>query len=178
MKKIILIVFLICSIFVNANSSTSSKVKIHPSLNNTEYFNQFSNGIVEFISTGEFTKIEQMFGDSGVYGADCAIDSCNIYNSPLTSSELKDQFTRILTEKTTNVTVIRNTNSHYTTETFTHGTMFKFEVIYNETGRVDDFMVYVDYNGKLLNVTTNTTINIKGYFDGHTLEFRGNRNVY
>lgn len=177
MKNVILIAFLICSICVNANSSTSNAIKIQASINNTKYYNQFSTGIIEFISTGEFTKIEQMFGDSGVYGGDCSIDSCVIYNLQLTSSELKDQFSRILTEKTTNVTIIRNTNSHYTTETFTHGTMFKFEVIYNETGRVDDFMVYVDYSGKLLNVTTNTTINIKGYFDGNILEFRGNRNI-
>lgn len=175
MKKIFsLLALLMTSYSVNADKITLN-VRSEIVFNTTKYFEQFSSGISDFICCGNFSQIEQMFGDSGVYGADCAIDSCNVYNIQLTADELRNQFTKILTEKTNNISIIRNTHSHYTTKLFTHGTMFKFEVLYNETGRVDDFLVYVDLNGKLLNITTNTTINIKGYMDGNTREFRGNR---
>ena len=180
MKKIFLILNILSSIILKAEVSTA--------VNTTKYFEQFSTGIYEFISTGDFTKVEEMLGDSGVYGADCAsyfitqqvgemrevLDSCNMYDIQLTASELKERFSEILKDKTSDLTIIRNTHQSYTDKTYTHGTMFKFEIIYNETGRVDDFNVYVDYNGKLLTVVTNTKINIKGYFDGRTGEFRGN----
>lgn len=179
MKKIIfLLVLSITTYSANASKEAtqlSSDAKLNTTINTTLYFEQFSDGIMDFICCGNFARIEKMFGDSGVYGGDCAIDSCNIYNIPLTPLEFRDQLARILTEKTNDISIVRNTHTHYTTEVFTHGTMFKFEVIYNETGRIDDFMVYVDFQGKLLNVTTNTTINLKGYHDGNTNEFRGSR---
>lgn len=175
MKNLILIAFLVSSITVNATSTSSTnRISISHVDNNTKYFNQFSNGIVTFISTGDFSKIEEMFGDSGVYGSDETPEEYYIYNVKLNSSELKSQLSNILNDTTSNLTVIRNTHDYYTTNTFKHGTMFKFEVLYNETGRIDEFKIYVDYNGKLLTVVTHTKINIKGYYDGNIMEFVGN----
>ena len=178
MKNFILISFLLSSTFVSANSKTLSKNnKYHKTVssNNTKYYEKFSSGIYEFISTGDFSKVKEMFGDSGVYGADCIADSCSIYDIQLTSDELEERLSQLLTKKSCDLTLTRNEHACYTYKTFTHGTFFKFEVAYNETGRIDDFLVYVDYNGKLLTVLTNTMINIKGYFDSRTGEFRGNK---
>jgi hypothetical protein len=181
MKNIFLIIHLLSSIILKAEYNTAA--------NTTKYFEQFSTGVYEFTSTGNFSKIEEMFGDSGVYGADCVsyfisskvgemreiYDSCNTYDIQLTAIELKERFSEILKDKISDLTIIRNTHQDYTVETFTHGTFFKFEILYNETGRIDDFLVYVDYNGNILTVVTNTNINIKGYLDARTGEFRGNR---
>ena len=178
MKNFILISILLGSTFVSANSKKSfNDTKYHKttSSNNTEYYKQFSTGIYEFISTGDFSKIKEMFGDSGVYGADCIVDTCSMYEIRLTSDELEERLSQILTKKSCDLTLTRNEHACYIYKTFTHGTFFKFEVAYNETGRIDDFLVYVDYNGKLLSVLTNTMINIKGYFDSRTGEFRGNK---
>jgi hypothetical protein len=176
MKNLILIAFLVSSIIVNAASTSSTEnISISHVNNNTKYFNQFSDGIVTFISTGDFSKIEEMFGDSGVYGSDHTPEEYNTYDIQLTSSELKDQLSNVLNDTTSNLTVIRNIHPYYTTNTFKYGTMFKFEVVYNETGRVDDFKVYVDYSGKLLTVSTHTKINVKGYIDGNIMEFVGNK---
>ena len=180
MKNIILISILLSFIFAGANSKTSfNDTKYHKttSSNNTQYYKQFSTGIYEFISTGDFSKIKEMFGDSGVYGADCIIDTCSMYEIRLTSDELEERLSQILTEKSSNLTLTRNKHPCYTYKNFTHGTFFKFEILYNETGRVDDFLVYVDYNGKLLSILTNTMINIKGYFDARTKEFHGNKDI-
>ena len=180
MKNIILISILLSFILAGANSKTSfNDTKYHKttSSNNTQYYKQFSTGIYEFISTGDFSKIKEMFGDSGVYGADCIIDTCNMYDIQLTSDELEERLSQILTEKSSNLTLTRNEHPCYTYKNFTHGTFFKFEILYNETGRVDDFLVYVDYNGKLLSILTNTMINIKGYFDARTKEFHGNKDI-
>jgi hypothetical protein len=180
MKNIILISILLSSTFVSANLKTTSKdTKYHKTVssNNTEYYEKFSSGIYEFISTGDFSKVKEMFGDSGVYGGDCIVDSCSMYDIQLTSDELEERLSQLLTEKSYDLTLTRNEHPCYTYKTFTHGTFFKFEISYNETGRVDDFLVYVDYNGKLLSVLTNTFINIKGYFDSRTKEFHGNKNI-
>jgi len=180
MKNIILISILLSSTFVSANLKTSSKdTKYHKTVssNNTKYYEKFSSGMYDFISTGDFSRIKEMFGDSGVYGADCTVDSCNTYDIQLTPDELKERFSKILTEKSYDLTLTRNEHACYTYKTFTHGTFFKFEVEYNETGRIDDFLVYVDYDGNILTVLTNTTINIKGYFDSRTGEFNGNKNI-
>lgn len=180
MKNIILIAILLSFTLASANSKKSFKDnKNHKtsSSNNTQYYKQFSTGIHEFISTGDFTKVKEMFGDSGVYGGDCILDSCSMYDIQLTSDELEERLSQILTEKSSNLTLTRNEHPCYTYKTFTHGTFFKFEILYKETGRVDDFLVYVDYNGKLLTVVTNTMINIKGYFDARTKEFHGNKDI-
>ena len=180
MKNIILISILLNFTFGGANSKTSfndNKYHKTTSYNNTQYYKQFSTGIYEFISTGDFSKIEEMFGDSGVYGGDCIVDTCSMYEIQLTSYELEERLSQMLTEKSSNLTLTRNEHPCYTYKTFTHGTFFKFEILYNETGRVDDFLVYVDYNGKLLTVVTNTFINVKGYFDSRTGEFHGNRDI-
>ena len=180
MKNLILISILLSSTFVNANSKTSSKNnKYHKTVssNNTKYYENFSSGIYEFISTGDFSKVKEMFGDSGVYGGDCIVDSCSMYDIQLTSDELEERLSKLLTERSCDLTLTRNEHACYVYKTFTHGTFFKFEVAYNETSRIDDFLVYVDYNGKLLTVVTNTMINIKGYFDSRTGEFRGNKDI-
>ena len=180
MKNLILISILLSSTFVNANSKTSSKNnKYHKTVssNNTKYYENFSSGIYEFISTGDFSKVKEMFGDSGVYGGDCIVDSCSMYDIQLTSDELEERLSQLLTERSCDLTLTRNKHACYVYKTFTHGTFFKFEVAYNETSRIDDFLVYVDYNGKLLTVVTNTMINIKGYFDSRTGEFRGNKDI-
>ena len=180
MKNIILISILLSTIFVSANSKTSFKdTKRHKSAssNNTQCYEQFSSGIYDFISTGDFSRIKEMFGDSGVYGADCIADTCSMYEIRLTSDELEKRLGQILTQKSYNLTLTRNEHPSYTYKTFTHGTFFKFEVTYNETGRIDDFLVYVDYEGNILSVLTNTMINVKGYFDARTGEFCGNKTL-
>ena len=180
MKNIILISILLSSTFVSANLKTSSKdAKYHKkvSSNNTKYYEKFSSGIYQFISTGDFSKVKEMFGDSGVYGGDCIVDSCSMYDIQLTSDELEERLSQLLTEKSYDLTLTRNEHPCYTYKTFTHGTFFKFKVAYNETGRVDDFLVYVDYEGNILTVVTNTMINIKGYLDARTGEFNGNKTI-
>jgi len=180
MKNIILISILLSSTFVSANSKTSSKdTKYHKtvSFNNTKYYEKFSSGIYEFITIGDFSKVKEMFGDSGVYGGDCIVDSCSMYDIQLTSDELEERLSQLLTEKSYDLTLTRNEHPCYTYKTFTYGTFFKFKVEYNETGRVDDFLVYVDYEGNILTVVTNTMINIKGYLDARTGEFNGNKTI-
>lgn len=181
MKKLMICFLLVGTLFSAKaidgvkNNSISPNYLNKEAENNTKYFHQFSEGMIHFISTRDFSKIEKMFGDSGVYGSDQTPEEYNIYNIQLTSSELKDQLSKVLNDTTSNLIIVRNTNPYYTDSTFKHGTMFKFEVLYIETGRVDDFKVYVDYTGKLLTVSTHTSINIKGYIDGNIMEFVGNR---
>ena len=175
MKKLILIILLLntlsayCQTPSTGTRIASQKIK----KNSTKYYLQFQHGITEFLKNGNYSFIEKMFGDSGIYGADCEIDSCNVYESPLTPDEFKERLEYALEVKTENIIITRDINPCYNSFSYSHGTMFKFEILYTETGRMDDFKVYVSFKGELLNVTFNTNINIKGYYDGDAGMFYG-----